>query len=397
VSSSFRRNESEAAIVVFNTHRASLLRKGSSYDLIVMKICDVQAYTVKIPRNIQGALGTAGSPALLTDIESGKVPGLPSFTYKWADINQTIYSTRIETTLVRVETDSGIVGWGESQSPVAPEITRIIIESLLRPIIIGEDAQAPEILWSRMYQAMRVRGHTGSFLRDAIAGIDIALWDICGKAWGQPVCRLFGGAPHLEMPSYISGLEGQDLESRVSYARSQVAAGARRFKVFLDTTQRECLQLIDRLRDECAEEIEIYVDALWRLAPKSALGFARQLEARRVGWLEAPLKPEDVRGHGRQAANSPIPIAIGESYRTRYELLPFFEAGGVDILQPDIGRSGLSEGGKLAILADTFHVPIAPHISIGLGPQIAAALHLIAACVNLQAIECNPQVYAVAN
>jgi len=192
VSSSFRRNESEAAIVVFNTHRASLLRKGSSYDLIVMKICDVQAYTVKIPRNIQGALGTPGSPALLTDIESGKVPGLPSFTYKWADINQTIYSTRIETTLVRVETDSGIVGWGESQSPVAPEITRIIIESLLRPIIIGEDAQAPEILWSRMYQAMLVRGHTGSFLRDAIAGIDIALWDICGKAWGQPVCRLFG-------------------------------------------------------------------------------------------------------------------------------------------------------------------------------------------------------------
>jgi len=147
------------------------------------------------------------------------------------------------------------------------------------------------------------------------------------------------------------------------------------------------LQLIDRLLDECAEEIEIYVGALWRLTPKSALAFARQLEARRVGWLEAPLKPEDVRGHGRLAANSRIPIAIGESYRTRYELLPFFGAGGVDILQPDIGRSGLSEGRKLAILADTFHVPIAPHISIGLGPQIAAALHLSAACVNLQAIE----------
>jgi D-galactarolactone cycloisomerase len=356
-----------------------------------MKICDVNAYTVKIPRDIQGALGTAGSPAPLTDV------GVPSFSYKWAKVNQTLYSTKIETTLVKVETDTGIVGWGESQSPVAPEITRTIIQSLLGPIIIGEDAQAPEILWSRMYQAMRVRGHTGSFLLDAIAGIDIALWDICGKACGQPVCRLFGGSPHLEMPCYISGLEGVDLDSRIAYAHSQVACGASRFKVFLDRTQGECLRLIDRLRDECSEEIEIYVDALWRLTPKSALGFARQLEQRRVGWLEAPLQPEDVRGHGRLAADSPIPIAIGESYRTRYEVLPFFEVGGVDILQPDIGRSGLSEGRKLSVLADTFHTPVAPHISIGLGPQIAAALHLSAACVNLRAVECNPQVYVVAN
>jgi galactonate dehydratase len=248
-----------------------------------------------------------------------------------------------------------------------------------------------------MYGAMRVRGHTGGFLLDAIAGIDIALWDICGKACGQPVCRLFGGSPHFKVPSYVSGLEGQDLDARVSYAQSQGAGGASRFKVFLDTTQRECLRLIDSLRAKCSEEIEIYVDALWRLTPKSALGFARQLEKRQVGWLEAPLKPEDVRGHSQLAANSPIPIAIGESYRTRYEVLPFVLAGVVDILQPDIGRSGLSEGRKLAILADTFHVPIAPHISIGLGPQIAAALHLSAACVNLQVIECNPQVYAVAN
>jgi galactonate dehydratase len=157
------------------------------------------------------------------------------------------------------------------------------------------------------------------------------------------------------------------------------------------------LRLIDRLREECSEEIEIYVDALWRLTPKSALAFARQLESRGVGWLEAPLKPEDVRGHGKLAANSPIPIAIGESYRTRYEVLPFFDVGGVDMLQPDIGRTGLSEGRKLSVLADTFHTPVAPHVSIGLGPQIAAALHLSAACMNLHAVECNPHVYAVAN
>ncbi len=200
---------------------------------------------------------------------------------------------------------------------------------------------------------MRVREHTGSFLLDAIAGIDIALWGICGKACRQPICRLFGGSPNLQIPTYISGLEGDDLHSRLSNAPSQAAAGATRFKIFLDTTQG-CLRLIDHLREKCSEEIEIYVDALGRMTPKSALACARQLESRRVGWLEAPLKPEDLRGHGRVAANSPIAIAIGESYRTRYEVLPFFDVGGVDVLQPDIGRSGLSEGRKLSVLADTF-------------------------------------------
>ncbi len=102
-----------------------------------MKICDVKAYAVKIPRNFNSALGTAGLPAPLT--------GLESTENKWAEVNQTIYSTRIETTLVKVGTDTGILGWGESQSPVAPEITRTIIETLLRPIVIGEDAAAPEI------------------------------------------------------------------------------------------------------------------------------------------------------------------------------------------------------------------------------------------------------------
>jgi hypothetical protein len=101
-----------------------------------MKICDVKAYAVKIPRSFKAALRTAGLPAPLTELESTENSEQPSL--KWAEVNQTIYSTRIETTFVRVETDTGIVGWGESQSPVAPEITRTIIETLLRPIVIGE-------------------------------------------------------------------------------------------------------------------------------------------------------------------------------------------------------------------------------------------------------------------
>src|SRR5262249_17495119 len=125
--------------------------------------------------------------------------------------------------------------------------------------------------------------------------------------------------------------------------------------------------------------------------------FAEALSARHAGWLEAPLMPEDVAGHARLAHRTRVPIAIGESYRTRYEMRPFFERGAVGVLQPDLGRSGITESRKLAVLADTFHVPIAPHVSIGLGPQLAAGLHLSAATTNLACLEVNPRVQDVAN
>jgi D-galactarolactone cycloisomerase len=107
--------------------------------------------------------------------------------------------------------------------------------------------------------------------------------------------------------------------------------------------------------------------------------------------------PEDVEGHRRLTERSSIPIALGESYRSRFELLPFFVSGALNVLQPDIGRMGLTEGRKVAALADTFHIPVAPHISTGLGPQIAAALHFSAVSSNFSICECNPQVFSVAN
>lgn len=357
-----------------------------------MKIAVVKAFALRIPRDFADATGTAGSPAQLKDVTEGH-----SSQYRWAESYKTLYSTYIETTLVRIETDGGIVGWGEAQSPVAPQITTAIIESLLGPVLIGEDALAPEALWERMYSTMRVRGHTGSFLLDAISGLDIAIWDICGKAYGQPIFRLLGGPIRTDMPYYISGLSGANNQEKVVCARRYFDAGARAFKVFLDKTPKALLSLIDDMRNTFGEEIEIFVDALWRLSPKSALQFARQLEAREVGWLEAPLMPEDLKGHQWLTSQAGIPIAIGESYRSRFELIPFFKARAMDILQPDIGRTGITEGRRVNALAGSFHMPIAPHISIGLGPQIAAALHLASAAANLMTIECNPKVYEIAD
>ncbi len=356
-----------------------------------MRIARVTAFAVRIPRDLEQAVGTAGSPARLRGATQ------VTAAYRWAETYPLVYSTAIETMLVRLETDEGLVGWGEAQSPVAPQVTRTIIESLLGPLAVGEDPCAPELLWARLYSAMRSRGHTGSFYLDALAAIDIAAWDISGKACGQPVARLFGGSAPARLPVYLSGLSGSTDEDRLACARGLVAGGARGIKIFLDAGESNCLRLLDVLRREFGDGLDLYVDALWRQTAKQAIRFAEELGRRRVGWLESPLPPEDVRGHARVAARADVPIAIGESYRTRYELLPFFDARAVDIVQPDVGRTGLSEGRRILALASAFQIPGALHVSIGLGPQIAAALHLAAATPGILTVECNPLVYEVAN
>ncbi len=354
----------------------------------MMRIASVEAWAVKIPRETGPHTGLAGSPATL---QSGAA------RYRVAETFPTVYSSDIETTLVRVRTEAGLTGWGEAQSPVAPEVTETIIRTLLAPLLVGEDALAPDAAWQRMYDAMRVRGHRGGFYLDAMAGIDIALWDLAGKACGQPVYRMLGGPHQSLLPCYISGVAGSSPEARMDFIAGYVEEGARAFKFFLDAGERDLLDWIDRLRGRFGNTITIYVDALWRLDLKRAVRLARQLEARDVAWLEAPLAPESLDGHAALARATEIPIAIGECYRTRFELLPFLRRGAMDIAQPDLGRTGITEGRKIAILADTFLAPVAPHLSIGLGPQIAAAFQFAAATANLLTVECNPKVLETAN
>lgn len=352
-----------------------------------MKITNVSAFAIKIPRDWANARGTAGSPAPLTAGQSD---------YRFAATYQTLYSTKIETALIKITTDNGLTGWGEAQSPVAPEVVCTIIETILAPILIGEEAMAHERLWSRMYNAMRVRGHTGSFLLDAIAGIDTALWDIKGKALNARVCDLLGGPFAAQLPAYISGLSGADDAARIAQAAEYQQRGFNAFKLFVEGAPEATLQLHDGLREKLGAKTKLMIDALWRMEQSDAIQFGRELDARKATWFEAPLKPEDVSGHARLAASIDTAIAIGECWRTRWEMQPFFAAGAVEVFQPDIGRTGITEGLKLCALAELHNVPVAFHVSIGLGVQIAAALHVAASIPNLMFIECNPQVWHVA-
>jgi galactonate dehydratase len=240
-----------------------------------------------------------------------------------------------------------------------------------------------------MYSAMRVRGQTGGFMLDAIAGIDIALWDLAGKLAARPVSALLGGARD-RVPAYLSGLPGGSVDG----VRTWLDAGFRHVKIF---HHAEVARLLRDCDDVMSLGAKIAADALWRLTPETAQAFETELAARSALWLEAPLQPESARAHGELARSVPTPIAIGESYRTLFELEPFFDAGAMRIVQPDLGRTGITEGLRIAREAARRGLDVVPHVSIAMGPQIAAAIHFAAAVPNCTMLEFNPHVLSTAN
>jgi D-galactarolactone cycloisomerase len=357
-----------------------------------MTIDRIDAIPVRIPRDLHAATGTAGTPTALTPNR---------YDYRWSETYEVLYPVHFETTLVRLTTSDGRVGWGEAQAPLAPEVSCAIVERLLRPAVEGEPfggtAAEIERLWDRMYSTMRVRGQTGGFMLDAISGVDIALWDLAGKMHQAPVAALLGAAPPpSRLPAYVSGLAGETNAERIEQARGYREAGFSKFKLFYDRTAEDLFGLIDGLRSELGDDTEVAVDALWRLR-EDAEPFGLECDKRRALWLECPLLPEDPAAHGALARAVRTPLALGESYRTRYEIAPFLREGCFRFLQPDLGRVGLTEGRRLAALAAEHGLSVVPHVSIAMGPQIAAALHFAAATPNCDLVEYNPKVFSVAN
>jgi len=350
-----------------------------------MKIAKIEARPFRMPRDMQAATGTAGTPTLLA-----KGAG----DYRWSDVYPVLYSVNFETALIKVTLDNGVYGWGEAQAPLAPEIACEIVRLLLSPALEGVPFEGTreeiEALWDRMYSTMRVRGQTGGFMLDAISGVDTALWDIAGKLAGQPVYALLGGAKR-SVPAYVSGLPAA---SRRASAERYLAEGYTRFKLFFDV--RETADFLQAM-DELPAEAQIAVDALWRLTPENCVAFGHELDGRKALWLEAPLLPEDPAAHAVLAAQIQTPVAIGESYRTRFEMRPFFERNALRVYQPDLGRCGITEGLRIAAMAAECGAAVVPHISIAMGPQIAAAIHFGAAVDACSLTEYNPQVLQVAN
>ena len=308
------------------------------------------------------------------------------------------YSKNMETLYVKITTDSGIVGWGEALAPVLPDVGGKIIQELFAPVLLGRNPLDIKVIWNQLYDLMRDRGYYSGFMVDAITAVDCALWDIAGKHMGLPVYQLLGGAHRTEIPAYISGLPVEGLEEKVNLALSWKEHGFRAIKLHIGYGMDEDIRIMAALRKALGSDFTLMMDAHWNYDVSQAVKLARRLEDLGVEFLECPLNPEDYNGYAELSAAVDIPIALGESDRTHWQYKEILDKRSCDILQPDVGRCGITELMRIAELAELYGRPVAPHLSVGQGACIAATLQCDAALYNFYGMqEYQPSILPVAN
>ena len=288
-------------------------------------------------------------------------------------------------TLVEVVTDEGVTGWGEAfaQGLEPPEIAAAAIEYALKPLLIGADPLATEVLWHSMYHATRDYGRKGSVVA-AISAVDIALWDIAGRARGEPIHKLLGGAFRDRVEPYATGfyrIKGQGEAARLAEeAVRHHEAGFRLMKVKLGYGVEDdiaCMQAICRAIE--GRDITLMIDTNHAYGRAEALRLGRALADCKLRWYEEPVVPEDLRGYVEMREKLTMPIAGGENEHTMYGYRELFAAGAVDIAQPDLGScGGITAARHIIALAQSHGVAVNPHVW-GSAIAQAASLQLIAA------------------
>jgi L-alanine-DL-glutamate epimerase-like enolase superfamily enzyme len=324
-----------------------------------------------------------------------------------------------DSTLVRIETEGGLEGFGEAKAAVGSSGSSAAlvacIEQELAPLIVGEDARDISRLWDVMYNGSRAhfaiaRGHAFPVLGrrgltvGALAGIDMALWDLLGKSLGQPVWRLLGGRRQARMPAYASGgwapaeriaAELQGFLGRGGFQAVKMRVGAG------DGTLEHSIRRVQAARGGLGEGIEIMCDAHGTWTVAEAKRFCRAVADRNFGWLEEPVTADDKRGQAEIRAMTEIPIASGESEFTRFDFRDLIELRAVDILQPDLSiAGGITEAMRIEALAAAHHqLRFAPHLWGG-ALTFAAGLHVAAVATSGFILEyslgANPMLHELA-
>ena len=291
--------------------------------------------------------------------------------------------------LVRLETDTGLVGWGEGGQYGPPEPVAACIHAVLGSQVLGSDPRKPAVLWERLYSMIRDFGQKGPYL-EAISAIDIACWDLLGQATWLPVHTLLGGAFRESVTAYATGcyyrgehafgVSEEALQALADEARSYVEDGFRILKIKLGLLSIEAdVRRIEVIREAIGSNVTLLADANHAYNVSNALRVGRELERLDVRWFEEPIVPEDLEGYRHLRQKLAIPIAGGECEYTRYGFRNLFAQGCVDIAQPDLCcAGGFSEFLKIQALALAHHTPVIPHVW-GSGIALATALHALAA------------------
>jgi D-galactarolactone cycloisomerase len=282
--------------------------------------------------------------------------------------------------VVEIRTDTGLVGWGDCYGPAA--INRAIIENVLKVGLIGRDPFDVEVLWEELYNKIKDYGLTGMTIA-SISGIDIALWDLIGKAVKQPIHKLIGGAFRTQLQAYATGLYFKDMsrlnEEAVDEARGYVLQGfkAIKMKIGLGSITRD-IDRVAAVRDAIGKDVQLMVDANHCFNVPQAVAIGRELQKLDIFWFEEPISPEDLDGYVEVTSKLDMAIAGGENEFTKFGFRRILEKRAMDIVQPDVcAAGGITECKKIATLAQAHSIQCVPH-AWGTAIGLAATMHYLA-------------------
>lgn len=311
----------------------------------------------------------------------------------------TVHAGPIQWLWVRVHTDSGLTGLGETYPQ--PEAEAAIIHGVLAPVLLGRDPLAIDRLWADIFQAVSYSGWAGAEMR-AISAVDIALWDLMGKASNLPIYQLLGGASRTSIRSYNTCYDHIDfLTEPVRLARELARSGIHAMKIwpfdgvaretrgqFITAAQmRQAIEPLRLIREEFGDSMDVAMEfhGYWNLP--CAIQIAQALEPYAPMWLEEMLPQDNVASYAELARATRLPLCLSERLMTRWGFRELLENRAARIIMPDIcWCGGISEAKKIASMAETYYLPVAPHNCGGPVLHVASA-HLAANVTNLYILE----------
>ena len=318
-----------------------------------------------------------------THILSAKLSAPFAYSRAW-------YDTRTAM-LVEIETDNGLIGWGECYGPAV--MTEAVVRGVT-PWLIGSDPLKTEFIWEDIYSRLRDHGQKGLVV-EGLSGIDIALWDIRGKYFSCPAHQLLGGSMRDDVQAYATGLYRRDAGDPMEYlpaeAADYVREGFQAVKLKVGFGVEEDAAITAAVRESIGPDVQLMVDANHAYDAIAAIQLGRKIEPFNISWFEEPVPPEDLAGYKSVKAALSIPVAGGECEYTRLGFRDVLTGHAMDIIQPDIcAAGGLSECKKIADMAWSFGIRTNPHVW-GSGVGIAASLQFISMVPTHTPLSLKPQ------
>src|SRR3954465_14147355 len=285
--------------------------------------------------------------------------------------------------LVKVTTDDGLVGWGEAHHGRAHTAVAKLIETTLKQLVLNQDADDVVSIWDRMYRFQLASHGMGAGACLAMSGIDMALWDIRGKALGLPLYKLLGGSRRA-IPAYAGGvsLGYQPPEKLIEEARKSLDQGYKAIKLRVGDAVPKDIERMRAVRKAFGDELTILTDANIGYELEDVRRVMPAMDELGIGWLEEPFPAHDYRSYREAKGCGRTPLAAGENHYTRFEFNRVIEDGAITILQPDLSKTGgITEALRVAALASAWKLPVHPHSSMT-GLNHAASIHFLAAIDN---------------